>query len=338
MEDNLYSAYKSEKEISLSAKDVYCDRFGTPNRVAFENFIENCTEELYLFLVSVDLSEENRKSRGTGDYHLKKFINSFKDYRLFHIQGEKYNILVPKEDVRKVKELLDADRRTPVYYGFVKKAVSVWNISDILAEGIDLMYEDRNKKKGYVPTENLAEDTERKETLTRKFRETMWYAEAEISIKDPYGKAKLLIFLTEWAESLVTVPTLLVIDDGEDVRVFYGTNHVFGINGVMFACSIRIGRDNELNFSLYNTDMSVEGINIKTDVHSGTRIPANFGKRINAEEEIYPVGLNIYGLSDYVLFNRETKEYDFNDRGLIEIEGKIYGVVQDEQFIDLIPQ
>lgn len=336
-----YDDYFGGEEIVVTKKDFYTTRKGFPNRKAFVDFSANLDGNYYLVLMNVDLRKANMESYENGDYVLRRFIMSLLNYGfyVFHIWGEKFNILVPQERVFELKELLEKPSEDyDLYYGIVMtEQYDHTRSQEFIQKGITLMYQDKSVKKGSrttaTPLKNIPEEFQ--ETFRRKFRSTMWYSVIDITVSEPEFKtARVYVFPTEYKKPLESVKLIAVVDELTNYRLYYGKDIHFGLGGVMFSASGRFNREQTFTMAFFNTGKGKAEYDINT--HKGIGIPTSFGKRASGGREVYPIKQNVNGFCDYVLLKEDGVE--LNTTGLINVNGMMYGVCQDDNFIDLIIQ
>lgn len=336
-----YEDYFSSEEIVVTHKDFYTTRKGFPNRKAFVHFSENLEGEYFLVLMNVDLRKANMESYENGDYVLRRFILSLLNYGfyVFHIWGEKFNILVPQERVFELKELLEKPSNDyDLYYGIVMSENYTHDKSqELIQKGISLMYQDKSSKKGSrssnTPLKNIPE--EYRETFRRKFRNTTWYSIIDITVSEPeFQSVKVYVFPTEYKKPLETVKLIVVVDELTGYRLYYGKDIHFGVGGTQFSANGRFNREQIFTLGFFQIGKGKAEYDIYT--HKGIGIPTSFGKRANDGREVYPIKQNINGFCDYVLLKDD--EVKLNTEGLININRMMYGVYQDDDFIELIIQ
>ena len=145
-----YNSYQLDEPITIQRKDYYCDRFGFPNKKAFYDFVTNNAEreDFYLIAVSIDLTKPNDTSQALGDYALRRFVLSMQDFLIFHIQGEKFNILATQKDLKKVEKALNLpNERYEVFYGVSDEPIKRKNTAKVVFQAKERMYDDRSLRR-----------------------------------------------------------------------------------------------------------------------------------------------------------------------------------------------
>lgn len=341
----MYNEYFSETTIVTSMKAYYTSRQGFPNRKAFVDYGSKVGHGYYLVCMNVDLRKANKSSYEYGTYVLRKFIMGLIDegYAVFHITGEKFNVLVQGDKVLDLKNTLDEVYEDfNIYYGIIMtKEYTPDNSAELIAEGIVKMYQDKAvKKKERVTEELVVRNTppELQETTKRKFRCTTWYAVIELTVTKPEFKTVMIyVFPTEYKRPLATLKTIAVVDDMGEYRTYYDTGIELGVGGVQFSLSCRFDRQGLLNVAFFKASEKGE-YKHEIYVHKGECIPANFGKRVGEGREIFPIRKNVHGFFDYILLNQKEDTIELNTEGTFQSAGITYGVYQDKEFIDLIPE
>ena len=341
----VYSDYFSDEQLSIRKKDYYTTRHGFPNRKAFLDFTESLGEkdEYHLVCVNVDLRKANKEGYDYGNYVLRRFIYQVvsNSILVFHISGEKFNFLCADKYMEKMRSLLDAPSDDyDIYYGVIDDIYTGEKSDEQIRLGLDRMYQHKAKKKfervrqGLV-VQNTPPDLQ--ETATRKFRKTMWYSMIELTtVKPKFQTVKVYIFPTEYLKPLASLRTIAVVDNAVEYRVYSGKNITFGVGGIQFSVSCRFGRDGLLNVAFFKTSEGEFEHQINT--HKGVCIPANFGKRVADGKEIFPIRENINGFCDYVLWDSKDDNAELCCTGIYKDGDTLYGVYQDNDFIDLIAQ
>lgn len=337
--------YKSEKPITLPIKEVYTDKNGYPNEKAFYHFLRKkkdmIKEKPYCIVcINIDLRKANAQSYTFGDYVLRKVVTELSDYYIFRIQGEKFNILVEQDRLNELKCKLDEPNENyEIYYGTINKPFNVDSDEDIktsVKEAVALMFEHKchkhNNEKGIIGDKGNT-PPELRETTTKKYRNTMWYSVVKVQITEPsFDEFTVYVFPTELKQPLQSIPSVVVLYDNMNYRVFYSNNVTFGKSDVLFTVTARFDREGHLNTAIYNTGGKCQ---YKIDTHEGVCIPVNFGKRIAPTKEIYPIRKNLQGYCDYVLFERGN--VTLNTEGIVtSASGTQYGVFMDNTAIDLV--
>ena len=341
---DIYAEYSNEDNITVKKKDYYTEKDGFLNGRAFEDFVQRIDDTGYrLICLNVDLRKANVASYSFGNYTLRRFILSFQECFCFRIQGEKFNFIVPVEKMESVKNKLDEPKlknSCEIYYGTVDEPVTKDNYKELIHKCVCYMYEDKHSKHNHKHKQDTVigdkgnTPAKLQETTLCKKRETMWYSIARVMITKPTAKEfTLYIFPTELRKPMETLPTIAVVDDFLQYRVYYDSNIRFCVEGLWFIVNTRFDRDGHLNVAAYH---SGEGqCEITTETHEGVCIPANFGKRVD-NGEIYPIKENIFGLCDYVFLSNGKAE--MNTEGVYVNGDEQYGVHMDDLHIDLIKQ
>lgn len=349
MSVTIYNEFKSNTKCVMSYKDYYTDRQGFLNDNAFHRFVSEIQSnpnipELYLICLNVDLRKSNAESTAKGDYELRKLVVSLEDYYIFRIQGEKFNMLVTKEQIPTIEAVFTkpSDKYT-IYYGIVKdkpfKPMSAIEEKELIRKGVSLMFANKGEIKQGYNTDSIIDGKgitpkELQETATRKYRSTMWYSEIHITITDPfYKEVDIYAFPTEVKQAMQSIPTIVAIYDNVQYNVKYDSNVKFGINGLVFCLTCRFDREAHLATTIFAQDRCK--YDIKTNTVEGECIPATFGKRITPTKQIFPIRQNTTGLCDYVALEDGT--ITLNTEGVVvSPSGVRYGVVMDEKCIDLV--
>lgn len=345
----IYSQFKSDEQCVMTCRDYYTDRQGFINDNAFHKFISEIKEnpdmpDLYLVCFNIDLRKSNAESTAVGDYELRKFIVSLEEYYVFRIQGEKFNMLVTKEQIPVVEAYLKkpSDKYT-VYYGIVKekpfRPATVIEERDLIRKGVTLMFMNKGEiKHGYSPDDVISgkgnTPKELQETATRKYRATMWYSEVRITVTEPFYKEVMVYaFPTEVKQAMQSIPTIVAAYDNVTYNVKFDSQVKFGINGIVFNLTCRFDREEHLTTTIFTQDKCK--YDIKTKNVEGVCIPATFGKRITPTKQIFPIRQNATGMCDYIAL--EDGVVTLNTDGVVvSPSGVRYGVVMDDKCIDLI--
>lgn len=350
MLDKIYEGFKSDENCIVRCRDIYTDQYGYLNEYAFHQFVSQLTsqpsgEDYFLICFNIDLRLANLVSHAQGDYVLRQFIISLEDYFVFRIQGEKFNMLVTKDQIPKVKELLDKpSEKYKIYYGIVKEKPffphSAIEEKEMINKGIALMYAHKGEKRTSINDGIIGDKgntpKELQETKLRKHISTMWYSKATLIITNPiYKEVTIYIYPTEWKEPLVSMPIIVAIYDNVDYNIKFGTDVCFGVSGFRFSASCRIDRDNHMGTSIYTRDPpNTCKFSVKIESKQGVCVPANFGKRLTATKELYPLRKNASGLYDYILLDDGVISLN-TDGCYISPNGDRYGIFMDEEFIEL---
>lgn len=345
MMNPLYNGYTSEERFVTTKKAYYTTRKGFPNRKAFEDYGRNVSgKDYYLCCMTVDLKKANQKSYDYGSLVLRRFILSLieKEFAVFHITGEKFNILVESERLNELREFLDERREDfCIYYGVLTtKTYTAEKSAELVREGVTKMYQDKAVKKAEQEAEEkfvMMTPPELQETVRRKFRSTTWYAVIELTVTEPEFKSVMVyVFPTEFQRPLATLKTIVVVADLDEYRAYYGKSIDFGVGGALFTLSTRFDRQGLLNVAFFKTSEEGE-CKHEAYVHKGVCIPSSFGKRIGNGMEIYPIRQNVNGFYDYIMLDKEGN-VELNRKGIVQMNGVPYGVQQDDKFIELLPQ
>lgn len=344
---DLYNSFKSDDMYACRKCDYYTDKNGFPNEYAFTAFSEQAAisdETYYLICLNIDLRKSNATSMAQGDYVLRKFIVSIQeDYYIFRIQGEKFNMLVTEEQIPSVKEILEKPSdEYKIYYGLVNRPYRPQTEEDkkeLIREGITLMFSQKGDK---VTTSSLDTKgntpTELRETKRKKYRSTMWYSMIKLTITSPiYKEVTIYVYPTEWREALISIPTIVAVDDNVEYNVKFSSQPEFGIEGFRFMISCKLDREGHLMTSLFSLDEGKCEFTMNTDTHEGVCIPATFGKRMSATIELFPLKKNAYGLYDFILFDKGKGSTTVNTTGsFIGKDGSRYGLMADSEFVELM--
>lgn len=349
-----YSEYMSDGQVTVAKKVLFTDGDGFPNDNAFRDFVGQLTEddECYLVCLNADLTTSNKKSYAFGTLMLRKLFLRLKDsFYVFRVNGDKFNLIVPKTEIEQAEKLLSADEegQAKTYYGFVKDTpVTGKNCAELRRRGIELMYQNKalrtNQQAMDVRDDKIVGDKgntppELQETVTHKFRDTMWYGEIVFKEHEPSVRdITAYIFPTEYKESLAALNMIVVVDDLLNTRIYTGTSVSFGFDGIKFTVTSRFDNEGHLNIVSFRTDESGGKCEISINSHEGVCIPASFGKRIGNGREIYPFKANPFGTYNYILWDKESKTATLNETGIIEMDGKRYSVHSNSQGIDLVEQ
>lgn len=348
MIDEIYDNYKSDNERLMTCRDYFTDRNGYLNEYAFRDFIERMKEQgindLYLCCFNIDLRKANLDGHAMGDYILRKFIVSLQDYYVFRIGGEKFNILCHKEQIAALQDVFDKPNdKYRIYYGIVKEKPffpqSEAEEKDMIRKGINLMFAckgDANAaKEDYIIGDKGNTPKELQETSKRKFRSTMWYVVADITVTKPeYRAVKVYIYPTAMAKPKQSIPIIAVVDNNINYTVRSGNTVEFGVCGIRFCAKCHFDAENHLQTWLFSTDTSGQ-YDIKVRTVEGVCIPANFGKRLKNGKEIYPIKPNITGMWDFILYDDGTPTLN-TDGYYIDDAGVRYGVVMDKECLSLV--
>lgn len=351
--DTKYKEFLGNKPITVTYKDLFSDAEGFPNDYAFRSFVGELVESdnYYLACISIDLSHCNAtRGYAYGTLMLRKvFLRLADHFYAFRVSGDKFNLILPKADIGLAREFLDAeDERYTIYYGIVEdKPITGGNCQELRRIGIDLMYQDKATKTNQSQEEinkdvniigNLGNTPpELQETATHKYLQTMWYSKIYLSITEPnLREATLYVFPTEYKENQASLETIVVVDDYINPRVYKSNNVTFGLEGIRFTITARFDVSGDLNIGCFKDPDSKGEYTPTIEIHKGVCIPATFGKRVGNGREIYPTKPNVYGASDYVLYDRDTGTISYETSGIIQMDGNNYTVQSDNTGIDLI--
>lgn len=348
MKDKYTEYSKSNEKKIVMYKDYYTDDNGVPNKLAFADFTESMgyDEELLLYCISVDLSIVNSsEGYASGNRIMRKIYVTLEELGVyvFRICGEKFNLLVPPNIKEVVDRYLNEDNgKYRIYCGVASRLYNLFTADENIEEAKEAMYADRAKKnkKKVVATIKQNKIVGSKgntpeilqETRFKKYRETMWYAVAKITVNQEQIKELVFyIFPTDYKPPLASLPIIVVCDDMLEYRVFKGNNIEFTAECVKFDVNARFDTEGALAISIFSEPRicSIEFL----EKHEGTCIPANFGKRVGTAE-IFPIKKNISGVYDYVML--KDNAVTINQSGTIEIDGIKYGVYADKKEINLL--
>lgn len=349
--DELYDSYKAADVCSMMRRDVYTDRGGYLNENAFQDFTKKLSqnpdgEDYYLICFNIDLRNANAESMATGDYVLRRFIVSLEDFFVFRIQGEKFNALVTKDEIPRIKTFLDKPNdKYKVYYGIVAdtpyRPQTQTEEREIIRKGIALMYENKGEKKVVAQDDIISKKgntpKELQETKLRKYRKTMWYTTMKLTITNPkYKEVTIYIYPTEMKPNLQRVNIICAVYDNVHYNVKSGIEVTFGVDGYRFKVFSRFNREGHLDTAMYCVDNDRCKYQMTYDTYEGVCVPVAFGKRISVNKEIFPLRKNASGMYDYVLFDKESGETTLNTDGYLSMpNGVKYGVFMDAECIDL---
>lgn len=342
---SVYSDYFSDEELSIRKKEFYTTRHGFPNRKAFLDFTEKLEgdEKYHLVCVNVDLRKANLEGYDYGNFALRRFIYSVlsSGILVFHITGEKFNFLCLESQVVELMSLLDKPSDDyEIYYGIISERYTKEKSQEQVRAGMEKMYRHKAEKKAKRTQEgSSAKDVrnELKETRNRKYRKTMWYSIIELTTMQPkFQTVKVFIFPTEYIKPLATIRTIVVVDDAVEYRLYSGKSITFGVGGIQFSVSCRFDRSGLLNVGFFKISEGQCEYEIST--HKGVGIPVNFGKVVADGKEIYPIRENINGFYDYVLWDGNEDKAELCLTGIYKEGEVLFGVYQDDDYIDLILQ
>lgn len=348
MINEVYENYKSDNERIMTCKDYFTDRNGYLNEYAFKDFIgeirKNGINNLYLCCFNIDLRKANLEGHAMGDYILRKFIVSLEKYYVFRIGGEKFNILCKKEQIPELQAIFDKENeKYRIYYGFVKEKPffpqTEAEEKEMIRKGISLMYACKGEasaaKTDFIIGDKGNTPKELQETSKRKFRSTMWYVVADITVTKPeYRTVKAYIYPTEIRSPKQSIPIIVIVDNNINYIVRSGYTVEFGVCGIRFCTKCHFDAENHLQTWLFSTDTGGE-FDIKIRTVEGVCIPANFGKRLKNGKEIYPIKPNITGMWDFVIFDDGTPTLN-TDGYFTDDSGVRYGVYMDKEYLNLV--
>lgn len=349
--ENRYINYTGSAMITVPMRKIYTDSEGYPNENAFRDFAEHISAEYYLACISVDVSKSNeKKGYGFGTRVLRKAFLQLKDnFYIFRMSGNKFNLLVTENEFPKLKEMLESGNEDffTVYYGLIEDTyITKDNYKALCERGKEMMYRHKAEKIGKAYSEARDDvvigdkgntPTDLQETDTCKYRETMWYSTISLEESEPVPRMVTIhVFPTEYKESLASLNIIVVIDDFVSTRTYSGTNITFGLDGMKFSVSARFDNEGHMNVSCYEDRNNTGKCEISVDTHEGNCIPASFGKRVGNGLSVFPVKSNSRGTYEYVLWNDNNKTVEYNESGLIEMDGITYGVHSDKVAINLI--
>jgi GGDEF domain-containing protein len=358
MKKSLYERYTKTEPITISMKTLFTDSDGFPNENAFRNFIEQIKEgeEYYLICINIDLTASNEsKGYAFGTRVLRKVYLQLKNhFCIFRVNGDKFNLLVEKDDIDNAEMMLNSDTERlqemfSIYYGIVRDTpITMENYTELRNRGKDLMYQDKarktNKQFADVRDDKIVGDKgntplDLQETDTHKHRETMWYGTVDFAETKPTARKLVAhVFPTEFKEKLASLNMIVVVDDLLNPRLYTGNNVTFGFDGIKVTITSRFDNEGHLNIVCFQDRETTGECEMVLQVHEGNCIPASFGKRLTDGREVYPVKPNNYGTYDYVLWDEENNTANLVTTGIVEMDGKTYAVHADVQGIDLIEQ
>ncbi len=353
--NNIYNTYTDDEMITVPKKAVFADVDGFPNESAFRHFLKHLgdNDEYYLVCISIDLTASNeKKGYAYGTFVLRKVFLQLKDhFYIFRVNGDKFNLLIKKEDFDNAEKMLSnsVENLFTIYYGFVKSSpINKDNYTELRRQGVDLMYHYKAYKtgKGY---KEIRDDKiignkgntplELQETKTHKFRDTMWYGTIRFEEISPNPReVTAYVFPTEFKEKLASLNMVVVVDDLVLTRVYTGNNVNFGFDGMRFSITSRFDNEGHLNIVCFKDRESKGECKMMIDAHEGICIPASFGKRVGKGMELFPVKSNSCGSYEYALWNKETNKAEIDTTGIVQIDDKNYAVHADSKGIDLIEQ
>lgn len=344
-----YEQYAGTEMITVPQKELYTDCEGFFNEKAFRDFVSTLTEAdgYRLICLAIDVSAMNKKSYARGSFVLRTVVLKLNEYFcVFRVNGDKFNILVQEKDYENLRLFLKQNSKLySLYYGFVKDIIITdKTVNEARRIGIAMMYDNKaahTKKKNSIREDKIVGDkgntpVELQETAIHKFKQTMWYTTIVIKERYPYAKDVMVYaFPTEFKPPLSALNMIVVVDDLLERYVYTGKDIHFGFDGMRFNICSRFDRAGHLSISLFK-DRKSQG-KYETDIkcHEGNCIPVFFGKRIDNEQEIYPIKRNAFGTQDYVLWDAKTNKAIIVDTGIVKVKDKEYAVYADDIGIDL---
>lgn len=355
MMKTIYDDYQSNEKIEIRKKDFFTDDNGFPNRNAFLDFcerIDEADEELYLITMNIDLRKANAQSRLHGDMVLRAFLMSLQSYPFFTMYGEKVNIFCKKENIDRLKAILEKPNdEYQIYYAISTEPYSFFNHDEIIRHCVDEMYADKAKKTKKIKlekseseiTKNTIEgDSNHEETDLRKYIDTMWFSTITARITKPnYEKITLFVFPTKKMPDRRSLPLIVVLDDNvNNYRAVYQESGMVKIihKGIPFLMTARIV-DGSLDIMVFK-DLKSDNYEVEfsIDTHDGVCFPDSFGKKYGENKQLFPLKRTSSGYWACVEFNEETGGIMINNKGIIENDdGTKYGVTKDAEAIELIP-
>lgn len=350
-----YKSYWADDPITVTKRELYTDSEGFPNEVAFLHYIKTLTpsDKFLLACINIDLRASNQaKGYAFGTLVLRKAVLQLQDFfAVFRVSGEKFNLLIPEEELEDAKRMLDNCPNTlfTIYYGIsTKDYVYSENIEMLRRDGIDLMFAHKakvtGKKHEEVRDDKIIGDkgntpAQLQETDTHKCRDTMWWGVIDLEEIQPFARnVKAYVFPTEYKDKKMSLNQIVVIDDLVNTRILTGNNVTFGFDGIKFSVSTRFDENGKLSVLCFKDRESKGQVEMNIQLHEGNCIPASFGKRLDSKREIFPIKQVASGGFSYVLFDRSTNTVTYDETGLVEVDGKRYAVYVTENSIDLISQ
>lgn len=348
-----YEKYLSGEQIVVTSKEYYTDSGGFPNEKAFWDFVNNLSEEdkVYLLCLDVDLKPVSAKGTGYGDLILRSFFSKiYSAFPAFRMRGTKFNVLIPEDELELANKMLTTDNSEffELHGEILKdKYVTPKTIKKLVREGVKRMVHSIADSKVNVDDSTTVEEkedkpVELKETNTRKFIDEMWYATIEFKETSPNLRTlTAYVFPTAKRDPMALLHTIVVLDDKIKPRLFEGTNVHLPIDGMRISINARFSNDNRMEISWFKMDDDDDGnITGVIKIHEGSRIPANFGKRVSSTKEIYPIKMNNRGLFEYVMYDKGTddpkKKVLYIDSGILRGKNAVYEVHCDSVAIDLV--
>jgi hypothetical protein len=350
-----FTSYSEDEHMSIARKEVFTDE-GFLNRKAYGDFLMFLTQEdeYLLCCLNIDLRKANEKSYAFGTLVLRKAFNELaKSFYIFRMQGEKFNILFNREEKERLVEILDKPSEyTAVYYGISDTFIHKDNHKEVERMNLALMYMDKAEKtnkavnkvsrsagnlvgaKGNVPEEW-------QESANKKWKKTMWWKKFYLTEKEPVQgrELEITVFPTEFKSPPDFVNLIIVIYDRVNYRAYTGKEVMFGIDGVRFRITGRFTENGGggLEVILMKLNDGEKGaFSVRKESWDGEYIPAHFGKHIGYETEIYPIRKSPAGTIDYVKYSADKQLEVCSDGEDIEIDGKKYGLYENEDSFELI--
>ncbi len=347
---NDYGKYLSDDKITVTNRDYYTDSGGFQNEKAFWDYVSQLTEQdrMYLLCIDIDISASNAKSIGYGNLVLRTVFTRIREnFPIFRIRGTKFNVFIPDDRLQEAEEIIHTDNSEFfTIYGAVltDKYVTHGNVNELLSEGIKRMFGDNRKDSDMVVGDKGNTPVYQQETPTKKYVAEMWYAVIRFKETKPVAREFMVyVFPTEYRPPMAILPSIVVLDDMVSPRVYEGIEGgqviYIPIDGMRISISTRFDYDEKFNVAWFK--QSGEGeIEGDMEIHEGNSIPANFGKRIGANKEIYPVKLNSQGLYEYVLYDKKAEYPDrkaaYIESGIIQGNKGVYEVHRDSVAIELV--
>lgn len=351
----IYEDYNSNGYVTVPKQNIYKDKDGFLNEIAFRDFIARLAKEneCYLACINVDLRASNAsQGYAFGTRVLRTAYLQLQDFvHIFRIGGEKFNLVIEKENLENAKKMLDSDVKElfSIYYGVITdEFLTADNYEELRKRGVEAMYRHKadctGKDISEVRDDKIVGDKgntppELQETDTHKFRETMWYGTIAFTEKEPLSKEVIVyVFPTEYKDKMMSAHQIVVVDDYVNTVVFTGNDVRFGFDGIRYNVNSRFDNDGKLTIMCFKDKKSNGECGMIIHSHEGSCLPANFGKRIGNGCEIYPIKKIATGAYSYVLWDKQNNKATYNETGLVEMKGKKYAVFADENGIDLIAQ
>ncbi len=349
--DNLYRQYLSTDKIEVERKRLYSDSDGFLNDAAFRDFAEHINQNMALICLNIDVSASNTtRGYAFGSRVLRKVYLQLKEhFYIFRVNGDKFNLIVPRENLKEAICMLNSSREYPemfsVYYGIVDESVNKDNYEQLRKIGKELMYHDKavkTKKKisdvrddmiiGNKP--NTTADMQ--ETDTCKYIETMWHGTVNFVEKSTLQLIKkLYVYPTEFKADFASLNIIAVTEDEQGYELFIGNSVEIAVNGVKCLVTARFADDGHLIISCYKANDANNPYIIGIDTVEGICIPAFFGKRISEGQEIYPICRHDDGMCDFVLWDSTVNKGTINTTGIVRENGTEYAVYMDDTSIKL---